>query len=61
VVNFFLVSVAVAVHSRAPIPATLRKELPYQAFVNLVLLSAARSWSWSWAGRSCWCCCSCCR
>ena len=41
VVNFFLVSVAVAVHSRAPIPATLRKELPYQAFVNLVLLSAA--------------------
>ena len=40
-VNFFLVSVAVAVHSRAPIPATLRKELPYQAFVNLVLLSAA--------------------
>jgi diguanylate cyclase (GGDEF)-like protein len=41
VVNFLLVSVAVAVHSRAPILATLRKELPYQAFVNLVLLSAA--------------------
>lgn len=41
VVNFLLVSVAVALHSRAPIPATLRKELPYQAFVNLVLLSAA--------------------
>jgi len=40
-VSFFLVSVAVAVHSRAPVPATLRKELPYQAFVNLVLLSAA--------------------
>ena len=34
-------SVAVAVRSRAPILATLRKELPYQAFVNLVLLSAA--------------------
>jgi diguanylate cyclase (GGDEF)-like protein len=41
VVNFLLVSVAVAVHSRAPILATLRRELPYQAFVNLVLLSAA--------------------
>ena len=41
VVNFLLVAVAVAVHSRAPIPATLRKQLPYQAFVNLVLLSAA--------------------
>ncbi len=41
VVNFLLVSVAVAVHSRAPVLATLRKELPYQAFVNLVLLSAA--------------------
>ena len=41
VVNFMLVSVAVAVHSRAPVPATLRRELPYQAFVSLVLLSAA--------------------
>ncbi len=41
VVNFLLVSIAVAVHSRAPILATLRRELPYQAFVNLVLLSAA--------------------
>jgi diguanylate cyclase (GGDEF)-like protein len=41
VVNFLLVGVAVALHSRAPILATLRKELPYQAFVNLVLLSAA--------------------
>ncbi len=40
-VNFVLVGVAVALHSRAPIPATLRKALPYQAFVNLVLLSAA--------------------
>jgi diguanylate cyclase (GGDEF)-like protein len=40
-VNFLLVSVAVAIHSRASVPATLRKELPYQAFVNLVLLSAA--------------------
>jgi diguanylate cyclase (GGDEF)-like protein len=41
VVNFLLVGVAVALHSRAPILATLRRELPYQAFVNLVLLSAA--------------------
>jgi diguanylate cyclase (GGDEF)-like protein len=41
VVNFLLVSAAVAVHARAPILATLRRELPYQAFVNLVLLSAA--------------------
>jgi diguanylate cyclase (GGDEF)-like protein len=40
-VNFLLVAVAVAVHERAPIPATLRRELPYQAFVSLVLLSAA--------------------
>jgi diguanylate cyclase (GGDEF)-like protein len=40
-VNFLLVSVAVAVHSRAPVPTTLRRELPYQAFVSLVLLSAA--------------------
>ena len=41
VVNFVLVCVAVALHSRVSILATLRKELPYQAFVNLVLLSAA--------------------
>jgi diguanylate cyclase (GGDEF)-like protein len=39
--NFVLVGVAVAVHERTSIPATLRKALPYQAFVNLVLLSAA--------------------
>jgi diguanylate cyclase (GGDEF)-like protein len=40
-VNFVLVDVAVALHSRTPIPATLRAALPYQAFINLVLLSAA--------------------
>jgi diguanylate cyclase (GGDEF)-like protein len=40
-VNFLLVGVAVAVHERAPIGATLRRLLPYQAFVSLVLLSAA--------------------
>jgi diguanylate cyclase (GGDEF)-like protein len=40
-VNFLLVGVAVAVHERGPIAPTLRRLLPYQAFVNLVLLSAA--------------------
>ena len=40
-VNFLLVGVAVAVHERAPVPATLRRLLPYQAFVSLALLSAA--------------------
>jgi len=39
--NFLLVGIAVAVHERAPIVATLRRLLPYQAFVSLVLLSAA--------------------
>ncbi|MGD0374337.1 MAG: EAL domain-containing protein [Streptosporangiaceae bacterium] len=39
-VNFLVVSVAIALHSRARIAATLRAALPYQAFVNLVLLSA---------------------
>ncbi len=41
VVNFTLVGIAVARHDRAPVIATLRKHLPYQAFVSLVLLSAA--------------------
>ncbi|MGP8000502.1 MAG: putative bifunctional diguanylate cyclase/phosphodiesterase [Streptosporangiaceae bacterium] len=40
-VNFVLVFVAVALHERTPVLATLRKALPYQAFVNLALLSAA--------------------
>jgi diguanylate cyclase (GGDEF)-like protein len=40
-VNFVLVDVAVALHARAPVAATLRAALPSQAFVNLVLLSAA--------------------
>jgi diguanylate cyclase (GGDEF)-like protein len=40
-VNFVLVDVAVALHSRAPVGATLRAALPSQAFVNLVLVSAA--------------------
>ena len=40
-VNAVLVDAAVALHSRAPVAATLRAALPSQAFVNLVLLSAA--------------------
>jgi len=40
-VNFMLVDVAVALHSRAPVGPTLRAALPSQAFLNLVLLSAA--------------------
>jgi diguanylate cyclase (GGDEF)-like protein len=40
-VSFLLVGVAAAVHARAPILATLRKELAYRAFVSAVLLSAA--------------------
>jgi diguanylate cyclase (GGDEF)-like protein len=40
-VNTVLVDAAVALHSRAPVAATLRAALPSQAFVNLVLLSAA--------------------
>jgi len=40
-VNFVLVGTAAAVHERAPVAATLRRQLPYQAFVSLVLLSAA--------------------
>ena len=39
--NFVLVGLAVALHGRTPVLATLRATLPYQAFVNLVLLSAA--------------------
>jgi diguanylate cyclase (GGDEF)-like protein len=41
VTSFVLVSYAVALHSRAPVPATFRKALPYQVFVHLVLLAAA--------------------
>jgi diguanylate cyclase (GGDEF)-like protein len=41
VCSFLLVGVAMAVHGRGPVLATLRTALPYQAFVNLVLLSAA--------------------
>jgi diguanylate cyclase (GGDEF)-like protein len=40
-VNFSLVGTAIALHARAPVLKTLRKALPYQAFVNLVLLATA--------------------
>jgi diguanylate cyclase (GGDEF)-like protein len=41
VVNFVLVGIAIALHSRASLLKTLRNNLPYQAFVNLVLLATA--------------------
>jgi diguanylate cyclase (GGDEF)-like protein len=40
-VNFTLVTVAIALHSRAPVIKTMRNALPYQSFVNLVLLATA--------------------
>ncbi len=40
-VNYVLVGIAVALHARAPIWRTLTASLPYQAFVNLVLLATA--------------------
>jgi diguanylate cyclase (GGDEF)-like protein len=39
--NFVLVGMAIALHARASLLATLRRALPYQAFVTLALLSAA--------------------
>lgn len=40
-VNFLLVGRAIALHARAPYLRTFRSLLPYQAFANFVLLSAA--------------------
>jgi len=40
-VNFVVVGVAIALHSRSPIAKTLRANLTYQALVNLVLLASA--------------------
>jgi predicted signal transduction protein with EAL and GGDEF domain len=40
-VNFLLVGVAIAQHSRAPLLRSLRVALPFQALVNLVLIAAA--------------------
>jgi len=41
VMSFVLDTVAIALHAREPIGKTLRKALPYQAFVSLVLLATA--------------------
>ncbi len=40
-VNFLIVGMAVTLHARAPLFKTLRAALPYQTFVNLVLLATA--------------------
>jgi len=40
-VSYMLVTLAVALHSREPLGKTLVKTLPYQAFINLVLLATA--------------------
>ena len=41
VVNFLLVGTAIGLHARAAVVKSLRRALPYQAFVNLVLLATA--------------------
>jgi diguanylate cyclase (GGDEF)-like protein len=41
IVNFLLVGTAVALHARSPYFRTLRANLPYQAFANFAMLSAA--------------------
>jgi diguanylate cyclase (GGDEF)-like protein len=41
VVYYVLVTVAIALHSREPLSQTLLRNLPYQAFVSLVLLATA--------------------
>jgi diguanylate cyclase (GGDEF)-like protein len=40
-VNFVLLGVAIALHSRAPLLRSLRVTLPFQALLNLVLIAAA--------------------
>ena len=40
-VNFMLLGVAIALHSRVPLVRSLRVALPFQALVNLVLIAAA--------------------
>jgi diguanylate cyclase (GGDEF)-like protein len=40
-VNFLIVTVAVALHAREPVLATIRRTIGYQAFVNLVLVATA--------------------
>ncbi len=40
-VGYVLISVAIALHSREPLSQTLLRNLPYQAFVSLVLFATA--------------------
>ncbi len=40
-VSYLLITVAVALHSREPVLGTLRKKLPYETFVGLVLFATA--------------------
>jgi diguanylate cyclase (GGDEF)-like protein len=40
-VNYLVVGIAIALHSRSPLLRTLAASLPYHAFVNLVLLATA--------------------
>jgi diguanylate cyclase (GGDEF)-like protein len=40
-VNFLIVTVAVGLHSREPVGQTIRRTLPYQSFVNLVMVATA--------------------
>jgi diguanylate cyclase (GGDEF)-like protein len=40
-VNYLIITVAVALHAREPVPQTIRRTLGYQAFVNLVLVATA--------------------
>jgi diguanylate cyclase (GGDEF)-like protein len=41
VINFLIITVAVGLHSREPVLATIRRTIGYQAFVNLVLVATA--------------------
>jgi diguanylate cyclase (GGDEF)-like protein len=53
-VNYLLVGIAVALHSRSPLLRGLAVGLPYQAFVNLVLLATAPLVAVVMAVRSAW-------
>ena len=54
VVIFLLVSIAVALHSRAPAGKVLRANLRYQSFINLVLLATAPLVAVVMSARSAW-------
>jgi diguanylate cyclase (GGDEF)-like protein len=40
-VNFLIITVAVGLHSRAPVGQTIRRTIRYQAFVNIVLVATS--------------------